>query len=72
MLREGDWVLIKSLGEKGVVVTVSDTDIRVRVPRSDDWPYPDYIQATRDDVRRTKPPSFQSHNPIEDIEPALL
>ena len=72
LIKSGDWVVVKSLGEKGVVVTVGTDGYYVRVPRTDDWPYPDNIHAAINDVRRTRPPSFQSNNSIEEIEEALL
>lgn len=72
--KEGDWVLIKSIGEIGVIVTVYGEEVRVRVPRNDDWPYPDYIQAAKSDLRRTRRKLVQSEqpDPIESIEPALF
>lgn len=71
-LQEGDWVVVKSLGERGVVAKVYGEEVRVRIPRNDDWPYPDYIQTAKSDVRKTRAPSVQSHNPIDDLEPALM
>ena len=58
-LTEGDWVLIQSTGDTGIVEKAMDDGERlwVRIPSSNiDWPWPRWVHVPSDKARRIRPP----------------
>ena len=55
MLKENDKVKIIKTGEIGYVDRVLDGGERVmvRIPASDNWPYPHHVYAVKENVQRT-------------------
>lgn len=55
---KGDWVLIRSTKEIGIVEkTMDDEDqLWIRIPSQTDWPWPRWVHIHMDKVRRTRPP----------------
>ena len=71
MIKEGDWVRIKTTGNVGVVERfLKDGNVFVRIPTKTNWPFPKWETTRLDDLRKTrqpKPPKVD-HN----FEEALL
>jgi hypothetical protein len=71
MIKEGDWVRVKTTADVGVVERfLSDGSVLVRIPLQNGWPFPKWETAQLNDLRKTrqpKPPKQQ-----HDFEEALL
>ena len=51
-LNAPDKVVVKSTGQVGYFVKESRAgELLIRVPRTDGWPFPDYITVKRKDVK---------------------
>lgn len=57
MIREGDWVRIKTTTDVGVVERIlKDGNVFVRIPSQNSWPFPKWETARLDDLRKTRQP----------------
>ncbi len=57
---EGDWVRLMGSGDIGIVEKCMDGGERlwVRIPSTDDWPFPRWAHALSEKVKRIRPPKF--------------
>lgn len=51
-MKPDDWVVIN--GEAGVVSSVAPDSVTIRIPQVD-WPFPKYVTAPRNQVKKYKP-----------------
>ena len=51
-MKVDDWVTIN--GEAGVVSSIAPDSVTIRIPQVD-WPFPKYVTAPRNQVKKHKP-----------------
>lgn len=66
--RVDDWVLIKKTKQKGVIASIKDERVTVRIPQADN-PYPSYAYVYPEHIQRVQAPK-QEKETLDDIPDA--
>ena len=58
MIKQGDWVLVCEMNERGCVIEVFDEGERllVNLPQTDAWPFPRRVCVMIEKVRKIRTP----------------
>ena len=66
--RVDDWVVIKKTNQKGVIASIKDERVTVRIPQADS-PYPSYAYVYPEHINRVRAPK-QEKETLDDVPDA--